>query len=82
MPVLVKYKDEDTYQTREFGSWDEEGNYTLLYKGVSLDGLSMLVPTANIVSITILKEIESEKPSKKNLESLKSLGAYTPRLEY
>lgn len=60
--LTVTYKTLDYLEEKEklerkrFGSWNEEGSYTLLYDAYSLDSLSLIIPTINVVSIEVVKE--------------------------
>lgn len=47
---------EEKLERKGFNSWNEVGSYTLFYDDVSLDSLTLIIPTANVVQIEVVKE--------------------------
>lgn len=60
MTIKVLYKDhgitgKEVYKEEEFGSWDENGSYTVLYDSYSLDSAKLILPTKSVLRIEIVK---------------------------
>lgn len=53
--ILVEYKDSTGVATARAKTWDEEGNFTLLYSDVSKDSLMLIIPTQNIIILRIVE---------------------------
>ncbi|WEG14119.1 hypothetical protein PU629_07065 [Pullulanibacillus sp. KACC 23026] len=62
MTINVLYKDygqkggEEMLSTDNFAAWSEDGNYTLFFDDISTDSLSLIIPTANVCWIKVVKE--------------------------
>lgn len=56
--ALYKEYDADgdeSYTERQFGSWQEEGSYTIFYSSYALDTAELIIPTRYVKWIELIK---------------------------
>lgn len=80
----MKYKDLDVLEPikqKEFSKWTEKGSYTLFYENKYSEKPSLIIPTRNVISMTLVDEEEPEVREIK--DGKKSIYGYSQeRLEY